>query len=258
MTGQALEFDLLIRVLAQTRRHEPQAIAVLINGSYARGSAAATSDLDLHVITPSPLVARRTWFEPRRGQPPLHISLATGTAEQWMTDGGEPVDWSLGFPAVNAAIYLWAENATREYLGADPSQRHPAGPPQLEEFIEWVMKAKRASAARDEPGLRWAAQHAGRLAPRLLLDLNPPRLVYDPRDALEAAVSLSVAPVGFGDQLLVCLGLTPVPAARITQNVLTMAFNLLAYLREYAPNTDGQPHLAAYLRFGLLERHLMN
>jgi predicted nucleotidyltransferase len=57
---ERLERALVRRVVEQLDTLEPVATAVLLTGSYAKGTAAEASDLDLTAITPSPRVGYRT------------------------------------------------------------------------------------------------------------------------------------------------------------------------------------------------------
>jgi hypothetical protein len=251
-----LEQALVERVVERLRALEPNATAVLVTGSYAKGTADPASDLDLTAITPSPRVEYRTWFEERGPGTPLHVSAGATTAETWDAKARTPARWSLGFPAINTAAYLWTETETRARLGEDPSLRHPVARPELEDFLEFVLKAKRAGRSGDELGLRWFAQGAGSLAPSLLIPLNELRLVHDRRDALDAALGLSAAPVSYAADLAVCLGLTSASGAEVRAAVDRLAGELLAFLRERAPDVDDQPEVARYLADGTLERHL--
>ena len=234
---------------------EPEATAVLLTGSYLTGTASPASDLDLMAISSTPRVGYRTWFEGRTGAAPLHISAGATTADAWLAEATIPARWSLGFSAINNATYLQTDDTTRAHLGSDPSLRHPAAEPELEDFVDFVLKAKHAALA-DELGLRWFAQGAAALAPGLLIPLNEARIVRDRRDALDAALALSVSPANYGADLAVCLGLTSASGSDVRAAVARLGSELLAFLREHAPDVDDQPELARYLADGTLERHL--
>jgi phosphoribosyl-AMP cyclohydrolase len=251
-----LDEGLVSRVVEQLLVLEPEATAVLLIGSYAKGTAAVGSDLDLMAITPSPRVGYRTWFEERIGEDALHISPGAKTPEAWLAKAATPARWSLGFPAINAASYLCTDDATRAQLGQDPSLHHPAADPELEDFLDFVLKAKRAANTDDELGLRWFAQGAATLAPTLLIPINDERIVSDRRDALDAALTLTVAPHHYADDLAVCLGLTTASDGGVKTAVARLGSELLAFLRERAPDVDAQPEIARYLADGTLERHL--
>jgi phosphoribosyl-AMP cyclohydrolase len=253
---EGLESSLVERVVEQLRSLEPEATAVLVIGSYAKGTAAPASDLDLVAITPSPRAGYRTWFEEQAGDAPLHVSAAATTTEAWQAKAATPARWSLGFPAINTAAYLCADDETRTRLGHDPSPRHPAAEPELEDFLDFVLKAKRAANAGDELGLRWFAQGAAALAPTLLIAVNDERIVSDRRDALDAALNLADSPADYASDLAVCLGLTSASGGQVKAAVARLGSELLAFLRELSPDVDGQPELNRYLADGTLERHL--
>lgn len=251
-----LDDALVSRVVERLLTFEPEAVAVLLTGSYAKGTAAVGSDLDLMAITPSPRVGYRTWFEEQLGDAALHVSAGATTAHAWLTRAERPARWALGFPAINAALYLCADDATRRRLGDDPTPHHPAADPELEDFLEFVLKAKRAASTGDGLGLRWFAQGAAALAPTLLIPLNDQRIVSDRRDALDAALTLALAPPSYAEDLAVCLGLTAASEADVKEAVARLGDELLAFLRERAPDVDEQPEIARYLADGTLERHL--
>jgi hypothetical protein len=253
---ERLDSALVRRVVEQLDTLEPMATAVLLTGSYAKGTAAEASDLDLTAITPSPRVEYRTWFEEQIGEAPLRISAGATTADAWLAKARTPARWSFGFPAINAASYLCADDDTRAHLGNDPSLRHPRAAPELEDFLDFVLKAKRAAHSGDELGLRWFAQGAAALAPTLLIPLNDERIVHDRRDALDAALKLAVAPADYATDLAVCLGVTSASGSEVRAAVARLGSELLAFLRERAPDVDDQPELSRYLADGTLERHL--
>jgi Nucleotidyltransferase domain len=225
---------------------------VLVTGSYAKGTATEASDLDLVPITPAPREPYRTWFENRRPDPPLHVSAGSKTAGDWSARAASAARWSFGFPAILAAYYLWADDATRERLGDDPSLRYPAADPELEDFVEFVLKAKRSARSGDEIGLRWFAHSAAELAPTMLVPLNEERIVHDRRDALDAALGLGVAPEGYPNDMVVCLGLTSASGAEVREAVARLGSEIIRFVRKSAP--EGQ--LPDYLMDGTLERHL--
>ncbi len=253
---EGIASELSERIIERLLAWEPDATAVLLTGSYAKDTAEAGSDLDLTAITPSPRVGYRTWFEERPRDVPLHVSAGATTSDGWLANAAEPAHWSLGFPALDTAVYLFADGETRTRLGDDASLRHPAAEPELEDFVDFVLKAKRAASAGDDPGLRWFAQSAAALAPRLLIPLNTERVVRDRRDALGAALGLAVAPTGYARDLAACLGVTQASDAEVREAVGRLGAELLAFLRTRAPDVDDQPDLARLLADGTLERHL--
>jgi phosphoribosyl-AMP cyclohydrolase len=251
-TIEGLEPALVERILERLRGLEPETTALLVIGSYAKGTATEASDLDLVAITPSPRDPYRTWFEDRPPHPPLHVSAGSKSAEDWLRRAESPARWSFGFPAILTTAYLWADPAARERLGDDPSLRHPAADPELEDFVEFVLKAKRSARGGDEVGLRWFAHSAAELAPSLLAPLNEERIVYDRRDALDAALGLRAVPEHYRADLTVCLGLTSASDADVKTAVARLGSEILRFVREHAPGDQ----LPRYLVDGTLERHL--
>ena len=253
---EGIDEALVERVVDRLCLLKPDATAVLLTGSYLTGTASPASDLDLTVISSRPRVGYRAWFEERSGTAPLHVSSGTTTAGAWPARATIPARWALGFPALNKAAYLRTDDETRAQVGNDPSLRHPASEPELEDFLEFVLKAKRAALADDELGLRWFAQGAAALAPGLLISLNEERIVCDRRDALDAALTPAVAPADYADDLAICLRLTSTSGGAVHAAVARLGSRLLAFLREHAPDVDDQPELARYLADGILQRHL--
>ena len=249
--------EVIARAVARLRGLEPAAIAIVIGGSYARGTADEDSDLDLTAITEGdPLIPHRTWFEERPGARPLHVSAGATPVERWLAARELPRPWALGFPAVYEARYGWATEEALGRLGDDPSSRHSPAPPELEDFLELLAKARRSAREGDGPGLRFFAHQAGLLAPGLLRPLNPERVVRNRRDALQAALDLPLAPEHYREDLCVCLGLVAASDETVAGAALRLGRELLAFLRERKPDIDPQPDLARYLADGTLERLL--
>lgn len=245
----------LERAVARLLHEEPATAAVVVTGSYAKGSADESSDLDLRAATSGPVrQPYRMWAEKRAGRP-LHVSAGAKTIEEWNSARSRPAGWSLGFPAVYDARYLWATAAARELLG-DPENHHPPAPPELEDFVEHTVKVRRAARLGDALGARWSSQAAATLAPALLRSLNPERSVRDRRDALDAALTLPVAPEGYRERMLVCLGIAPASDEDVVEAAVGLARSLLAFLREQNPDVDSQPEIGDCLADGTLERWL--
>jgi phosphoribosyl-AMP cyclohydrolase len=252
-----LEPELLVAVVARLLDLEPAAAAVVVTGSYAKGTADERSDLDVRAITTDPPRVRyRTWFAERGNGVPLHVSAGAKSVDDWLAARAEPSEWALGFPAQYEAAYLWATDRVRAALRDPPSHRHPPADAELEDFVEALVKVRRAAAQGDAIGARWHAQSAGRLAPRLLLGLNEERLVHDRREALAAALALPVAPAGWPDDLAVCLGLVAATDEEAAATALRLGAALLAFVRERDPDVDPQPGVAEALRDGSFERQL--
>jgi phosphoribosyl-AMP cyclohydrolase len=247
------------RVVVRILSLEPKTNAILVTGSYAQGTADRYSDLDAMALTSAkPSGGHYTWFEPTlRG--PFHISVGAREIGEWIARGTAPAAWSLGFPTREAAQYLYqADSLAQSRLGNSPVVLRPSSPPELEDFIEYIMKLRRAASGGYEVYVRWHARHAAELAPRLLIPLNPERRVRDPQDALNAALDLPICPEGYREDMLVSLGLESKDTGEIERRTFNLAINLLAFLRQHKPNIDSQPELTRYLLDGTLERYIVD
>ncbi|MEX2613759.1 MAG: nucleotidyltransferase domain-containing protein [Gaiellaceae bacterium] len=252
-----LDGELLERIVRRLKELERELVAVVVFGSFARGTADEDSDIDVRAITRSePSVPYRTWFEERRGSKPLHVSAGVETARRWMARKSAPQRWALGFPVLHEARVAWATTAARELLGDPPSFVHPPGTPEVEDFVEFLTKARRASAEGDTAGVRIFARAAAELAPGLLQPLNEKAVVATRRQALEAALSLEVAPEHYRDDLTISLGLVAADDDAVISAALRLGRELLAFLRERKPDVDPTPDVTSYLADGTLERHL--
>jgi hypothetical protein len=249
--------DLLQRVLEKLVSFEPDTVAVLLRGSYATGAATPESDLDLTAITVSvPRTPYRTWFEERAAEP-LLVSVSAKQVRRWLAKNDCPAEWALGFPATDVATYVWATDEARQVLGGDPSTMRPRGVPCIEDFVNTAIKVRRAWRLEDELAVRLYGRETALLAPALLIPLNEERVVTDSRSAMLAALELRVAPEHYRDDFRVAVGLEPTEAGAVAAAVLRLATELLAFLRERAPEIDPQPEIARYLTDGTFERYLI-
>lgn len=228
-----------------------------MSGSYAKGTADESSDLDVQVVTQGePVSPYRMWFEERSGSEPLHVSPSVKSLAGWLAKRDEPQDWAFGFPVFHVVRYVCATAEARAQLGDPPSNVHPPPPPELEDFIEFVQKVRRSAAIKDGHAERIFARAPALLTPRLLVPLNDEVVVHDRREALEAALSFRVAPEHYRNDLAVCLGLIPADDDTVEEAALRLGRELLAFLRERKPDVDPQPDITGYLADGTLERHL--
>lgn len=240
-------------VLERALGYEDAPLAALVSGSYAQGRAELDSDLDLIVLTAvEPAESYRTWFV-ARPERPLHVSAAFETLAAWLRRFDEPANWSLGLPTDTPTPFLWSTPRAGEALGEEPVLRRPAGEPELEDFVEAAVKVRRAIRHREVPRARWHARSMAELAPRLLLSLNPEVRAVHRWDAVQKALALPVSPEHYREDMEVCLGLMPGDEERFTEAGKRLPREMLAFLRERAPDVDRQPWLAKYLRDGTLQ-----
>lgn len=182
------------------------------------------------------------------------MSLAFASSEYLKEVRARPAAWSLGFAVESTGVWAWQTAAAVAALGDPPSLDRPPGDAELEDFVEWSMKALRAT---DMIALRVAARGAGEEAPALLRDLNAPERVRDRASAVRAALGYATAPQGWRDDLAVLLGLEPAADDAVRAAVRRLATGTLALLREGGSRVGAdQPDLNRYLHDGTLERHL--
>lgn len=237
--------DLLARWVARLRQEEPRAVAVLCHGSYARGEAEPHSDLDLDVLVSGEHPGSyRSAFEELPDGRLLHATIETRSLTDWLEQFVPPVeseDWAFFLPARQIALLLWATPAARRRLADRVTLRLELAP-QLQDLLECAAKVRNAMARNDELGLRLAAHDLTLRCPALLAPLNPPVLVHSRREALEAALTLQVAPAGYREAMLICLGMhgAATTAQEVHDAALRLATGIVALLAE-------QPELIAQL-----------
>lgn len=242
------------------RAEEPDALAVLVTGSYARGTPEPHSDLDLLVLTRGePVVAYRARLVEFLDGHLLHVSIGSERWENWLAQETEPADWSWYLPAVEVARVLWCAPEVEERLRRPAIERPPGGM-ELEDFLECAGKVKNAHRRGNELALRLAAQGLAERCPSVLRPLNPIQRPGTRYEALRAALDLPEAPPGYRDDMLLCLGLTGQPNTidDVYAASLRLAQGALVLLRPHAPSLtpELEPDLGAYLADDSLQRYL--
>jgi predicted nucleotidyltransferase len=263
-TGRARVIDeaFIERWVERLREKIPGAVAVVLKGSHVRGNAGPWSDLDFDVLVFDHEVAEEylTWIMDDDSGRLVHVSVAVETVDDWLAGFREVAAWSFGFPSSEVTRLMWLG---RPWLRAEldrPDRSHPGGEPELEDFIEELGKARNARLRGDELGLRLAVQEIAQLCPTLLVPLNESAQPGTRPEALKAALDLAVAPVGYRDDMLLCLGLSG--TASTVDEVLAaggrLVLGTLALLEAHAdvicPHLA--PHLPELLSSGLLRRYL--
>jgi len=238
----------------------PEVIGVLLRGSHARGTATAYSDVDFDVLVGGPPYANYPAYLIEMDGRLTHVSVAIRDAASWLDRLERPATWSYGFPVATAARLLWAH---AHWLGRlDLSViEHPAGGPELEDLVADLGKVAAAALAGDEMGLRLAAADLARLCPSVLRLVNEPVTVACRREALEAALSLPVAPPTYRIDMATCLGLDPRRAAEVAEVAAAASRLVAGTLALVRPCADELvdavgPDFAAALTDGRLSRYV--
>ncbi|GAA2195483.1 hypothetical protein GCM10009848_63510 [Micromonospora lupini] len=212
---------------------ERPVVGILLRGSHARRAATAHSDVDLDVLVGgSPYAARRAYLAETAGRV-THVSVAARDVRSWVDRLGEPADWAFGLPVTAPARLLWADPHWRPRIDL-PVLCQPAEPPRLEELIAMLGKAAAARAAADRLGVRLAVADLARLCPSVLRPANPSVRVSSRRAAFAAALELPVAPVGYRDDMLLCLGLRPGGTGQLWAAAVRLVTGILPLIRPYA------------------------
>ncbi len=254
----ALNPDLLGRIVARLRAAEPKLQAVVLCGSHARGEGARHSDIDIMALTDGPPKRQdRTWFEIGMDGEMLHISVGAQSLEDFEEAETEAATWALGFPVEDTMRLAWATTRGRTVLGDDPSERLPAGTPELEDFVEFYMKVRRAEATDDRLLLRWAARNLAEYSIGLLRPFNSEVNVHTPVEALRAALSFKEAPAHYRQDTEFCMGLSPAMEPQIAQAAKRLVAETLTFLRErLCGEAFAQDDIRAALLDGTLEAYV--
>jgi len=244
------------------RREIPGTVAVVLKGSHARDAAGPWSDLDFDVLVFNEEIAHPylTFVEEGPGHRLVHVSVAVEALDDWLAGFREMASWSFGLPAHEATRLLWLGRPSLRAELDRPWRPHPAGEPELEDFVEGLGKARNAHGRGDHLTTRLALQGVAQLCPSLLAPLNAPVDPGTRPEALVAALDLAVVPEGYREDMLRCLGLDG--RASTVDEVLAAGERLvsgtLALLESHADAIAPllAPHLPHLLGSGLLRRYL--
>ena len=247
------------RWVERLRAEVPDAVAVFVGGSQVRGEAGPLSDVDFDVVVPvGPRDEWPAWFDEDGGRL-VCVSTWIRDVDGWLAAQEQPQDWAFGLSSVDNGRLCWvADDSWRERL--DHPVVFPPGEPEIDHFEGDAGKVANAWLAGDVEGLRLAAQDLARAVVSLLRPLNPVPPVRGRREALRVLLDFTVAPVGYRDDLLACLGLADryvdpdtlyAAASRLVRGVLDL---LDAHVDTVAPLVPAGA--AAHLRDGTLRRYL--
>lgn len=244
------------------RREIPGAIAVVLKGSHVRGNAGPWSDVDFDVLVfgDDSVDEYLTWIVEDGSGRLVHVSVAVETVEDWLAGFREVASWSFGFPSSEVTRLMWLGRPSLRAELDRPGREHRGGEPELEDFIEELGKARNARLRDDDISLRLAVQEIAQLCPTLLVPLNAPAKPETRPEALRAALDLAVAPPGYRDDMLLCLGLGGQASTvdEVLEAGTRLVMNTLALLEA---NADAicphiAPHLPDLVNSGLLRRYL--
>lgn len=201
---------LFARWVERLRREEPRAVAILCQGSYARGAPEAHSDLDLTVLVRGgPTERYSSALDEQADGRLLHVTIRTTSLPEWLEqfdEPGESEEWAFFLPVQEQARLLWATPAAAARLEGTLTLTLGLAP-QLQDLLESAAKVRNALARGDELGVRLAAQDLGLRCPALLALPDPPPPVTSRRAALRLALDLTNGSPVSRDDLLRCLGL---------------------------------------------------
>jgi hypothetical protein len=233
--------EFIQRWVRRVRHEVPDAVAVFLVGSYARGDAGPHSDVDLDVlVADGPRNQWPTWLDVEEHRL-VCVSVWIRDVATWLANQQEPQGWAFGLASVETVRLCWAADESWRARLERSQLAHPPGEPELDHLVGDLGKVANAWRRGDELGLRLAAQDLARSCPALLQPLNPPPPVGSRHAALLAALDFAVVPPGYHDDLLVCLGL----AGRLTsaEEVHTAACRLATGVVELL-----QSHVARFTR----------
>jgi predicted nucleotidyltransferase len=243
------------------RREIPNVSAVILKGSYARGEPGPHSDLDFDVIVDrEPFEEYRVWFEETDAGGLRHVSVAVRDLAGWLTDAREPAYWAYGLAAAETTRLIWARDEMIRAQLDHPARVLPPGEPELEDFIEAFGKITNAWCQRNDLAIRLAGQKLGSLCPGLLRPINPDVQPSNRRAAMLAALNFPIAPEGYQEDVLLCLGLSGRASTLedINSAGRRLTFGTIALLRANAEGFRGllPDDLHGYLMDGTLERYI--
>ncbi|NBE83711.1 phosphoribosyl-AMP cyclohydrolase [Micromonospora sp. NEAU-HG-1] len=248
---------------------ERPVVGILLRGSHARRAATTHSDVDLDVLVtdgrPSrsagppinaPYAARRAYLAESGGRL-THVSVAVRDVRSWLVRLAEPADWAFGLPVTTPTRLLWADEHWRDRIDLTVLCQ-PADEPRLEELIATLGKVAGARAREDHLGVRLAAADLARLCPSVLRLANPSVRVVSRRAAFTAALDLPVAPPGYRDDMLLCLGARPGSTGQLWAAAGRLVTGTVPLVRPYADEIAAVAgaDLADALVDGRLDRYL--
>lgn len=165
--------DFISTWVDRLRGEIPEAVAVVLKGSYARIDAEGHSDVDFDVLVDGePRDDYLVFFDEIDGRL-RHVSVAVRDVDGWIAERNEPVSWAYGLPAAETTRLLWARDAALRTELDHPACIYPPEHPELEDVVEAWDTVRNARRRNDDLAMRLAAEQMARLCPTLLRPLNP-------------------------------------------------------------------------------------
>jgi hypothetical protein len=247
------------------RAEEPAALAVLLQGSFARGDAGRHSDVDLRVVTAgAPRAYHRGYLVEQAGRL-VHYAVGARPLDELLVAIGNPEVWPWLEPNYASAVPLWDPHGTLALLRAAVEASRPGPRPyldglfhELQAMVEEVAKVRNAEDAADYLRGASAAREAGEHAWRVLQRCADPRPLAKQGDGIERALRLGEAIPGYRANLTLCLGLTPDPRplAALASAALDLADGVVGWLEQNADAVGLPADVRALLADGRLASYL--
>jgi hypothetical protein len=242
------------------RREIPDAVAIYLGGSQLRGDAGPYSDVDFDVVVEHGPVDEGPGWVAEDGHRLLHISTWIRDVETWLAAFTEPQDWAFCLPCADQVQLRWVADESWARRVGNAGLTYPPGMPEIGHFEGEVAKLANAWRGGDDLALRLTAQDFARSVVSLLRPLNPRPPVHSRLGALRCLLSFDVAPAGYRDDVVTCLGLSGIATAaqlhaaarRLTNGVLELLHTHESTLTALVPD-----HAAQSLRDGTLRRHVL-
>jgi Nucleotidyltransferase domain len=252
--------EFIQRWVRRLRYEVPDVVAVFLGGSHVRGDAGPYSDVDFDVlVAEGPRDEWPLWFD-LEGQRLVRVEVWIRDVARWLASQRESQNWAFGLASAEPLRLCWVAGDSWRARLERPWLTHPDGEPELDHFVSDLGKVANARHRGDELALRLAAQDLARSCPALLRPVNPHPPVASRHAALLAALEAEVAPGGYRDDLLVCLGLSGRPttpeevhaaACRLATGVVELLASHASTFTQVLP-----PQLAASLTDGTLRRYV--
>lgn len=256
----------LVPLTAELRSAEPRARAFMVFGSFARGDAGPYSDVDLRIITAGEPVERdRVRFLGGDQGPLVHVSIGSRSFTELATSLKKPDEWPWMAGILARAHVLDDPDDLVGTLRRLVETHRPAHlitaagmHYDLETLLEGITKCKNAHASSDDGEVFVNARHVAEYAIVLLLTVNDVVPALGRRAWRTRAVTLPVAPPGYGADIALCTG--DAGQARTGAEVFAAAMRLgegtLRLLMERHERLPLHGALASYLRDGTLLRYV--